>query len=114
MAVGCVTEKTGGGRAKSRSTTQARVGVRRGSVRVCAVRCCDAQAEVVETKGEAWDDVEVMRNASKKHAKTADAAKADYEAAKADLLRMELGLREAVKALNADFEAYNQTCATEG
>jgi SMC interacting uncharacterized protein involved in chromosome segregation len=74
----------------------------------------DAQAEVVETKGEVWDDVEVMRNASKKHAKTADAAKADFETAKADLLRMELGLQEAVKALNADFEAYNQTCATEG
>lgn len=72
----------------------------------------DEQAEIVETKGEAWDDVEVMRNASRKHAKTADAAKADYEAAKADLLRMELGLQEAVTALNADFEAYNQTCAT--
>ncbi len=72
----------------------------------------DAQAEIVETKGQAWDDVEVLRNASRKHAKTADAAKADYEAAKADLLRMELGLQEAVTALNADFEAYNQTCAT--
>ena len=73
----------------------------------------DAQAETVEAKGEAWDDVEVLRNASKGHAKAADAAKADYEAAKADLLRMELGLQEAVTALNADFEAYNQSCATE-
>ncbi|MEZ6000808.1 hypothetical protein [Hyphomonas sp.] len=73
----------------------------------------DAQAEIVETKGEAWDDVEVMRNASKKHAKAADVAKADYEAAKADLLRMELGLQEAVTSLNADYEAYNQTCATK-
>lgn len=72
----------------------------------------DAQAEVVETKGEAWDDVEVLRNASRKNAKAADQAKADYEAAKADLLRMELGLQEAVTALNADFDAYNQTCAT--
>jgi hypothetical protein len=72
----------------------------------------DAQAEIVETKGEAWDDVEVMRNASGAHAKAADAAKSDYEVAKADLLRMELGLQEAVKALNADFEAYNRTCAT--
>ena len=72
----------------------------------------DAQAELVETKGEAWDDVEVLRNASKAHAMTADAAKADYETAKADLMRMELGLQEAVTALNADFEAYNQTCAT--
>jgi len=72
----------------------------------------DAQAEVVETKGEAWDDIEVLRNASKKNAKAADEAKADYEKAKADLLRMELGLQEAVTALNADFEAYNQTCAT--
>ncbi|MEZ5985289.1 MAG: hypothetical protein R3B94_05005 [Hyphomonas sp.] len=73
----------------------------------------DAQAELVETKGEAWDDVEVLRNASKAHAMTADAAKADYETAKADLMRMELGLQEAVTALNADFEAYNQTCATK-
>ena len=73
----------------------------------------DAQAEVVETKGEDWDDVEVLRNASRKNAKAADEAKADYEAAKADLLRMELGLQEAVKALNADFDAYNQTCATK-
>lgn len=73
----------------------------------------DAQADIVETKGEAWDDVEVMRNASGKHSKAADEAKADYEAAKADLLRMELGLQEAVTALNADFEAYNQTCATQ-
>ena len=73
----------------------------------------DAQAELVETKGEAWDDVEVLRNASKAHAKTADAAKVDYETAKADLMRMELGLQEAVTALNADFEAYNQTCATK-
>jgi multidrug resistance efflux pump len=72
----------------------------------------DAQAELVETKGEAWDDVEVLRSASKAHAKSADAAKADYETAKADLMRMELGLQEAVTALNADFEAYNQTCAT--
>ncbi|MCA8891396.1 MAG: hypothetical protein KDA56_06155 [Hyphomonas sp.] len=72
----------------------------------------DAQAEIVETKGEAWDDVEVMRNLSKTHAATADAAKADYETAKADLLRMELGLQEAVTALNADFDAYNQTCAS--
>ena len=73
----------------------------------------DAQAEIVEAKGEAWDDVEVLRNASKGHAETADAAKADYEAAKADLLRMELGLQQAVTALNADFEAYNKSCATE-
>ncbi len=73
----------------------------------------DAQAELVENKGEAWDDVEVLRNASKAHAKTADAAKADYETSKADLMRMELGLQEAVTALNTDFEAYNQTCATK-
>ena len=71
----------------------------------------DAQAEIVETKGETWDDVEVMRNLSKAHAATAEAAKADYETAKADLLRMELGLQEAVTALNADYQAYNQTCA---
>ena len=73
----------------------------------------DAQAEIVETKGEAWDDVEILRNASGAHAKAADEAKADYDAAKADLARMELGLQASVSALNADFAAYNQSCATK-
>jgi hypothetical protein len=73
----------------------------------------DAQAEIVESKGSAWDDVEILRNASAGHAKTADAAKADYETAKADLMRMEQGLQAAVTALNSDFEAYNQSCATK-
>ena len=73
----------------------------------------DAQAELVETRGEAWDDVEVLRNASAEHAKTADAAKADYEAAKTDLVRMEQGLQAAVAALNADIDAYNRSCATQ-
>lgn len=73
----------------------------------------DTQAEVVETKGEAWDDVEVLRNASTAHKETAEAAKTEYNAAKADLLRMEQGLQAAVSDLNADVEAYNQSCATK-
>lgn len=73
----------------------------------------DAQAERVETMGEAWDDVEVLRNASADHAKIADVAKADYETAKADLVRMEQGLQAAVAALNADIEAYNRACTDQ-
>ena len=73
----------------------------------------DAQAEIVESKGEAWDDVEVLRNASPGHAKTADAAKADYQTAKSDLVRMEQGLQAAVSTLNDDIAAYNQSCATD-
>lgn len=73
----------------------------------------DAQAEIVETKGEAWDDVEVVRNFSRGNAQAADAAKADYEAAKADLVRMEQGLQAAVSALNVDIEAYNRSCSTQ-
>lgn len=73
----------------------------------------DAQAGIVETKGEAWDDVEVLRNASAGHAKTADAAKADYDAAKADLIRMEQGLQAAVSGLNADIAAFNQSCTPQ-
>ena len=73
----------------------------------------DAQAGIVEAKGEAWDDVEILRNASAGHAKAADAAKADYEASRADLNRMEQGLQAAVASLNADIEAYNQSCATK-
>ncbi|MEZ5946248.1 MAG: hypothetical protein R3C13_10120 [Hyphomonas sp.] len=71
----------------------------------------DAQAEIVEAKGEAWDDVEVLRNASAGHAEKADVAKADYESARKELARMELGLQASLSALNADIEAFNQSCA---
>ena len=73
----------------------------------------DAQAEIVETTGEAWDDVEILRNASAANAAKADAARAAYETAKAELVRMEQGLQAAVAGLNADIAAYNQSCATE-
>ena len=73
----------------------------------------DAQAGIVEAKGEAWDDVEVLRNASAAHAAAADAARADYETARAELVRLEQGLQARVADLNADIGAYNQTCATE-
>jgi len=73
----------------------------------------DAQAEVVETYGEAWDDFEILRNVSAVNAANADAAKADYEAAKAELIRLEQGLQAAVADLNTDISAYNQSCAPE-
>ena len=73
----------------------------------------DAQAEAVESKGEAWDDLEVLRNASAANAEKADAAKADYEAARKDLARLEQGLQASVSALNADVNAYNKSCTTE-
>ena len=73
----------------------------------------DAQAEAVESKGEAWDDLEVLRNASAANAEKADAAKAEYEAARKDLARLEQGLQASVSALNADVNAYNKSCTTE-
>ena len=73
----------------------------------------DAQAEAVESKGEAWDDLEVLRNASAANAEKADAAKAEYEAARKDLARLEQGLQASVSALNADVNAYNKSYTTE-
>ncbi|MEM9842046.1 MAG: hypothetical protein AAF767_05325, partial [Pseudomonadota bacterium] len=43
----------------------------------------------VEAAGDVWEDVEIHRLVSASHAATADQAKAEYEALKADLVQQE-------------------------
>ncbi|MBK8199352.1 MAG: hypothetical protein IPK75_13425 [Acidobacteria bacterium] len=74
----------------------------------------DAAAELTEVSGEAWEDVEIHRLASKAHAAAADEAKAAYEAAKAKLARDELALQDAVVRFNDDVAAFNTRCTSKG
>lgn len=69
--------------------------------------------EKVETAGEAWEDVEILRRASPSHAAAADEAKGQYEALKADLMRLEMALQSLVGQLNEDVSAYNKLCVTD-
>ncbi len=66
----------------------------------------------VEAAGDAWDDVEIHRLASKAHAAKADEAKLAYEALKADLFEKESSLQLLVASLNKDVAAYNTKCVT--
>lgn len=72
----------------------------------------DGLAEIVEAKGEVWDDAETLRLASAGHADTADAAKAEYTDAKTELQNTEIALQSLVKQFNLDVADFNQTCAT--
>ncbi|MEM9055596.1 MAG: hypothetical protein AAGB16_09750 [Pseudomonadota bacterium] len=67
----------------------------------------------VEAAGDAWDDVEIHRLASAGHAKTADEAKAKYEALKADLIKQNMAVQSLVNQINEDVAAYNGLCVKD-
>ncbi|MCA8901256.1 MAG: hypothetical protein KDA53_08390 [Hyphomonas sp.] len=73
----------------------------------------DTQVETVEATGDAWENAEALRNFSTAHAADADAAKLAYTDAKAELSRLELGLQARVAELNADIDAFNQSCTAK-
>ncbi len=73
----------------------------------------DASAELVETTGEAWEDVEIHRLVSKGHADKADAGKATYEDARRQLARDEMALQATLKQFNTDVAVYNGRCASK-
>ncbi|WP_084419249.1 hypothetical protein [Henriciella litoralis] len=66
----------------------------------------------VEAAGDAWEDQEALRNFSASHAAEADAARAEYEALKAELVSLEDDLQARLSRLNRDAANYNRTCAT--
>ncbi len=70
-------------------------------------------AEAVETAGAIWEDAEVHRLASKKHAADADAKKAAYEEKKAVFTRKEMAYQADAATLNHDVEAYNAKCSAK-
>ncbi len=72
----------------------------------------DALAKIAETKGEAWEEVEVHRLVSAGHADAADAAKAEYEAARQAFARAEMALRGQVRMHEQNVASFNAQCAT--
>ncbi|MEQ9506399.1 MAG: hypothetical protein RLO80_09000 [Hyphomonas sp.] len=73
----------------------------------------DASAELTETAGEAWDEVEVHRLMSSGHAAQADSGKAAYEEARRQLARDEMALQATLKQYNADVAVFNARCTSK-
>ena len=73
----------------------------------------DALAEAAEIAGEAWEDTEIHRNISARHAASADAAKKAWDTAKAEFARSEMALQALVRQLNSDMAQFNTKCATD-
>ena len=72
-----------------------------------------ALVDEVEAAGDAWEDVEIHRLASKSHAQVADEAKVKYDALKADLFQKETDLQSMVVSLNDEVAAYNSKCVKD-
>lgn len=71
----------------------------------------DASALRVEETGLAWEDLEIHRLISERHAAEADRQNAIYEAARQKLARDEMALQSSLKQFNADVAVYNGRCA---
>jgi hypothetical protein len=70
----------------------------------------DALAEKAEALGEAYEDAQVMRLASASNAKAADAAKAEFDAARRTVAQAEFALQSNARQFNQDVADYNQSC----
>lgn len=70
----------------------------------------DASAEAVELAGQAWEDAEIHRLVSARHAEAADREKLAYEEARKQLARDELALQSTLKQFNTDVAAFNARC----
>ena len=73
----------------------------------------DALAQAAEEAGARWEDAEIHRNASARHAAAADAAKAEWDAAREAVRTSEAELQARVSELNATAAQYNARCAAE-
>ncbi|MEM1146982.1 MAG: hypothetical protein AAF582_09640 [Pseudomonadota bacterium] len=67
----------------------------------------------VEAAGDVWEDVEIHRLMSASHAATADQAKAEYEALKADLMQQENALQAQAASLNDEVAVYTARCVDQ-
>lgn len=70
----------------------------------------DASAEAVELAGQAWEDAEIHRLVSARHAEAADREKLAYEDARKQLARDEMALQSTLKQYNADVAMFNARC----
>ena len=73
----------------------------------------DELAELTETRGEAWENAEAMRNFSAQQAVEADESRKAYEESRRRLKQTEQALQAVARQFNQDVSAYNQSCSTE-
>ncbi len=71
----------------------------------------DRLATEAETKGEAWENAEAMRNFGAEQAASADAAKAAYEEARKKFNFAEMSLQSQARLLSQDAAVFNAACA---
>ncbi len=70
----------------------------------------DAAAAAAETHGAAWEEFEVHRNVSARHAEAANREKAAYDEARKALARAEMALQASLRQYNADAAVFNARC----
>jgi hypothetical protein len=70
----------------------------------------DALAEKAEALGENFEDAQVMRLASSSNAQAADAAKAEFDAARRAFAQAEFALQANARQFNQDVADYNRSC----
>ncbi len=73
----------------------------------------DEAAAEVERTGEAWEDAEVLRRASRSHAQTADTAKIGYDQARQVLADREMTLQSALISYNEEVGVFNRSCTSD-
>lgn len=72
----------------------------------------DEAAIDVEARGEAWEDAEILRRASRGHASAADTAREAYDAARERLAAHETALQDALTVYNDEVASFNRSCAS--
>lgn len=73
----------------------------------------DSLAESAETAGANWEEAEVHRNISARHGAAADQAKAQWEAAQAELAEAETALQARIAEVNKTSARFNERCAAD-
>jgi len=71
----------------------------------------DALAATAEALGEQYEDAQVMRLASSTNAQAADAAKAEFDAARRAFAQAEFALQSNARQFNQDVADYNRSCS---
>ncbi len=100
-----------------------------GDIRACnslAARAAEGQTEIAalqatrdelaqeaEIAGSHWEDVEVHRNVSARHGAAADAARAEWMAARQAVHDAEAALQARVSAVNELSARFNARCASQ-
>ena len=85
-----------------------------GQAEIAALKATrDELAQKAESAGSDWEDVEVHRNVSARHGAAADAARAEWMAARQAVYDAEAALQARVSAVNELSARFNARCASQ-